>query len=44
MLEYNNYLKMVEDMIFSIVNEEPNAEECKDKIKEYKQAHKAFWQ
>ena len=41
LLEYNNYLEEVEDLIYSIVNEEPDAEECKAKIKEYEQAHKA---
>lgn len=41
LLEYNNYLEEVEDMVFSIVNEEPQAEEFKAKIKEYEQAHKA---
>lgn len=41
LLEYNNYLEQVEDMIYSIVNEEPNAEEGKATIKEYEQAHKA---
>jgi CDK-activating kinase assembly factor MAT1 len=41
LLEFNNYLEMVEDMIYSIVNEDPDAEECKAKIKEYEQAHKA---
>lgn len=41
LLEYNNYLEEVENLIFSIVNEEPDAEECKAKIKEYEQAHKA---
>lgn len=41
LLEYNNYLEKVEDMIYSIVNEEPDAEECKAKIKEYEQAHRA---
>ena len=40
LLEYNNYLEEVEDMIYSIVNEEPNAEECKARLKEYEQAHK----
>lgn len=39
--DYNDYLEMVEDMIYCIVNEEPNAEECKQKIKEYEAAHKA---
>ena len=33
LLEFNNYLEEVEDIIYSIVNEEPNAEECKGKIK-----------
>jgi len=28
-------------MIYSIVNEEPDAEDCKAKIKEYEQAHRA---
>jgi hypothetical protein len=28
-------------MIYSIVNEEPDAEECKAKIKEYEQQHRA---
>jgi hypothetical protein len=41
LIEYNNYLEEVEDMIYSIVNEEPNAEACKARIKEYEQAHKA---
>ena len=40
LLEYNNYLEQVEDMIYSIVNEEPNAEECKLKIKEYEEQHR----
>jgi CDK-activating kinase assembly factor MAT1 len=39
--EYNDYLEEVEDMIYSIVNEEPNAEECKSRIKEYELAHRA---
>lgn len=39
--EYNDYLEEVEDMIYSIVNEEADAEECKAKIKEYEQAHRA---
>jgi predicted RNA-binding Zn-ribbon protein involved in translation (DUF1610 family) len=39
--EYNDYLEQVEDMIYSIVNEEPDAEECKAKIKEYEQSHRA---
>lgn len=33
--EYNDYLEEVEDIIFSIVNEEPNAEEMKAKVKSY---------
>jgi CDK-activating kinase assembly factor MAT1 len=41
LLEYNNYLEEIEDMIYSIVNEEPNAEECKAKLKEYETAHRA---
>lgn len=41
LLDYNNYLEMVEDMIYSIVNEEPDAEEIKAKIKDYEQANKA---
>lgn len=40
LLEYNNYLEEVEDLIFCIVMEEPNAEACKQKIKDYEQAHK----
>jgi hypothetical protein len=40
LLFYNNYLETVEDMIYSIVNEEPDAEECKAKIKEYELQHK----
>jgi CDK-activating kinase assembly factor MAT1 len=39
--EFNNYLEEVEDMIYSIVNEEPEAEEHKAKIKEYEAKHKA---
>jgi CDK-activating kinase assembly factor MAT1 len=39
--DYNDYLEEVEDMIYSIVNEEADAEECKAKIKEYEQAHRA---
>ena len=39
--EYNNYLELVEDIIYSIVNEEPNAEECKAKIKAYEEANRA---
>eukprot|EP00526_Cylindrotheca_closterium_P029859 CAMPEP_0113624082 /NCGR_PEP_ID=MMETSP0017_2-20120614/12408_1 /TAXON_ID=2856 /ORGANISM="Cylindrotheca closterium" /LENGTH=247 /DNA_ID=CAMNT_0000534089 /DNA_START=90 /DNA_END=829 /DNA_ORIENTATION=+ /assembly_acc=CAM_ASM_000147 len=41
LLEYNNYLEEVEDIIFSIVNEEANAEECKTKIKAYEEAHRS---
>ena len=40
LLEYNNYLEEVEDIIYSIVNEEPNAEECKGKIKSYEENHR----
>lgn len=39
--EYNDYLEEVENMIYSIVNEEADAEVCKAKIKEYEQAHRA---
>ena len=41
LLEYNNYLEEVEDIIYSIVNEEPNAEECKIKIKQYEELNRA---
>eukprot|EP00568_Trieres_chinensis_P000744 CAMPEP_0183298572 /NCGR_PEP_ID=MMETSP0160_2-20130417/5553_1 /TAXON_ID=2839 ORGANISM="Odontella Sinensis, Strain Grunow 1884" /NCGR_SAMPLE_ID=MMETSP0160_2 /ASSEMBLY_ACC=CAM_ASM_000250 /LENGTH=215 /DNA_ID=CAMNT_0025460639 /DNA_START=147 /DNA_END=790 /DNA_ORIENTATION=+ len=41
LLEYNNYLEEVEDIIFSIVNEEPNAEEMKAKVKTYEEANKS---
>jgi len=41
LLEYNNYLEEVEDIIYSIVNEEPDAEEKKAKVKEYEEANKA---
>ena len=41
LLEYNNYLEEVEDIIYSIVNEEPNAEECKIKIKQYEEINRA---
>ena len=41
LLEYNNYLEEVEDIIYSIVNEEPNAEEMKAKIKAYEEANKS---
>lgn len=41
LIEYNNYLEEVEDIIWAIVNEEPNAEEMKDKIKKYELQHKA---
>lgn len=40
LVEYNDYLEDVEDLIYSIVNEEPNAEECKSKIKAYEDAHR----
>lgn len=38
---YNDYLEEVEDIIYSIVNEEHNAEECKTKIKAYEEEHRA---
>jgi CDK-activating kinase assembly factor MAT1 len=41
LLEYNDYLEQVEDMIYSIVNEDPEAETNKIKIREYEQRHKA---
>jgi len=41
LLEYNNYLEEVEDIIFSIVNEEPNAEEMKAKVKAYEEKNKS---
>lgn len=41
LLEYNNYLEEVEDIIFCIVNEEPDAEERKARVKEYEEANKA---
>lgn len=41
LLEYNNYLEEVEDIIYSIVNEEPDAEVRKAKVKDYEEAHKA---
>lgn len=40
-LEYNNYLEEVENIIYSIVNEEANAEECKAKIKAYEEANRS---
>lgn len=41
LLDFNNYLEQVEDIVFSIVNEEPNAEESKAKVKAYEEANKA---
>ena len=41
LLEYNNYLEEVEDIIYCIVNEEPNAEECKTRIKQYEESNRA---
>ena len=40
LLEYNNYLEEVEDIIFAIVNEEPNAEECIAKYRKYEEENK----
>ena len=40
LLEYNNYLEQVEDIIFSIVHEQADAEECKAKLKEYEASNK----
>ena len=39
--EYNDYLEQIEDMIYAIVMEEPTAEECKLKLKEYERMHKS---
>jgi len=39
--DYNNYLEEVEDIIYSIVNEESNAEECKAKLKKYEEENKS---
>ena len=41
LLEYNNYLEEVEDIIYSIVNEEENAQECKAKIKAYEEENRS---
>jgi len=41
LVDYNNYLEEVEDIIYSIVNEEPNAEENKAKLKAYEEHHKS---
>lgn len=41
LLSYNNYLEEVEDIIFNIVNEEPNAEDMKAKIRKYEIEHKS---
>lgn len=41
LLDYNNYLEEVEDIIYSIVNEEPNAEEVKAKVKSYEDRNRA---
>lgn len=42
LLDYNNYLEEVEDIIFCIVNEEPNAEEMKAKVKKYEEENKSL--
>lgn len=39
--EFNDYLEEKEDIIFSIVNEEANAEDAKSKIRAYEEANKA---
>uniref|UniRef100_A0A7R9W6S0 RING-type domain-containing protein n=1 Tax=Pseudictyota dubia TaxID=2749911 RepID=A0A7R9W6S0_9STRA len=39
--EYNDYLEEVEDIIFKIVNEEPDAEEMKAKLRTYEEANKS---
>lgn len=41
LLEYNNFLEEVEDKIFAIINEEPEAEEIKKQIKEYELQNRA---
>lgn len=41
LLEYNNYLEEVEDIVWAIVNEEPNAEDMKNKVKKYELDHKS---
>ena len=40
LLDYNNYLEQVEDLIYNIVNNEPNAEECKSQIKKHEETYK----
>lgn len=41
LVEYNNYLEQVEDLIYSIVNGEPNAEECKVIVKKHEEENKS---
>ena len=41
LIDYNNYLEEVEDIVYSIVNEEPNAEDMKAKVKSYEEANKS---
>lgn len=41
LLEYNDYLEDIEDKIYAIVNEEPEAERYRAELKEYEQQHKA---
>mmetsp|Transcript_19900 Transcript_19900/g.28308 ORF Transcript_19900/g.28308 Transcript_19900/m.28308 type:complete len:316 (+) Transcript_19900:113-1060(+) len=41
LFDYNKYLEDVEDIVYCIVNEEPNADEMKAKVKEYEEANKA---
>lgn len=38
---YNDYLEQIENMIYSIVNEEADAEICKARIKEYEAQHRS---
>lgn len=40
LLDYNNYLEEVEDVIYSIVNDESNAEEIKSRLKKYEEENK----
>ena len=39
--EYNDYLEQVEDLIYSIVNNEADAEECKMKVKKFEDENKS---
>ncbi len=39
--DYNDYLEQVEDLIYAIVNSEPNAEECKMIVKKFEEENKS---